>query len=268
MLGTITWTFTYFASGFGQPIPDLNVDLINNNDDLLSMKYIGDAQDAAGNAVHMEQYTDKYVVNQTDPTQPVQDRDVVQVNMVTARPNCPNTPSTTVPAGTAAPTSAAPTIATTAAPAVAREQPRIRPISDFTNAQGSTSNTWWRDSPDLVGWVDASGEWFVQFDYSGAVDGVLNNSLGTQTNGSIVEYYDEARDRVAVTVSLTMTNVHTHVHMFCEPPFGGAYPSTAPPWNSTGWPTAFGPTVNELLNVSARRSLPHSASKQHFQLCC
>jgi hypothetical protein len=99
-------------------------------------------------------------------------------------------------------------------PAGASMPVAIRPISDFVDAQG-TSSVFFPPFPDQIGWVDNPATIFALADYSGkGGEWLLVNGgpdLGTQTSGTITDRPLKG-GRSLVTVALHTTNAVTFAY--------------------------------------------------------
>jgi len=99
-------------------------------------------------------------------------------------------------------------------PAGASMPVAIRPISDFVDAQGTTS-TFFPPFPDQVGWIDNPNTIFMLADYSGKAGAWLvangGPDLGTQTSGTVAERPLKG-GRAMVNVVLHTTNAVTFAY--------------------------------------------------------
>lgn len=101
-----------------------------------------------------------------------------------------------------------------------------RPISEFLNAQGTTSvfNYGVSGLPDETGWATSTATFiagtarFARIDYTGQDAAFLGLNLGTTTTGTITErLLPDGRAQVTV-------NLHTHNAMAWAQEFGSGYP--------------------------------------------
>lgn len=84
-------------------------------------------------------------------------------------------------------------------------QVTTRPLSEFLDAQGTTSPKFFPPVANYVGWTDNPATLFALIDYAGLADDYLGGQLGTQVTGSVTE--TELPDgRAQVTVNLFTTN--------------------------------------------------------------
>jgi hypothetical protein len=87
-----------------------------------------------------------------------------------------------------------------------------RPLSDFLNAQGKTSNFFY-PCPDELGWINNPTVTFGWFDYTGKCAEVLGLDLGTNVSGSVTERL--LKDgRAQVQVILHTTNAYVWARAF------------------------------------------------------
>lgn len=83
-------------------------------------------------------------------------------------------------------------------------QVTMRPLSEFLDAQGTTSPKFFPPVQNYVGWIDADATTFALIDYAGLANDYLRGQLGTQVTGSVTETeLPDARAQVAVNLSTT-----------------------------------------------------------------